>query len=172
MSLLEQLRAELVRFDGKAVSLLSETAARHKANKSFFNDLLTLCADKSPAVADGATWILKAHIDDGGVLTRKETARLVSAAPKTSSWPAQLHICQVIGKLELTASQAQALAKWLKPLLKHERPFLRAWSVDALCAVAVADKALKAIADRALKAAQNDSAASVRARAGNIERNR
>lgn len=170
MGALDALRSELAEFDGKAVSILSEIAAHNSSRASFFDDLIELIPDEEGAISDGATWLIKAHFDDGGALSKSQTDRLVAAAPKTESWQAQLHLCQTIGRCALTPAHAKKLSEWLGPLLSHKRPFLRAWSLDALSALAATDPSLSDRYKTAMAAALNDSAASVRARARNIER--
>ena len=56
-------------------------------------------------------------------------------------------------------------ADWFETLLKNDRPFLRAWSMDALQKLAQQDAELAQRADTALAAAEHDPAASVRVRA-------
>lgn len=150
--------------------MLSELAAQHKSDPSFLNCLIALTADDEENISDGATYILKLHIDDGGALSAQQTKALVKNCGKITSWAAQLHICQVIARLKLSQSQTAALALWLEPLLSHQRPFLRAWSLDSLCALTQTNSAFKQQALDALTAAENDKAASVRARARNISR--
>ena len=169
MSLLDDLRSELSAFDGKAISILSEITARHGDERNFLNNIIKLCGDNEPVIAEGASWILKAHFDAKNSISPKQTAAFVNAAISTQSWATQLHCCQIIGRLNLSKEQAARLAAWLEPLLAHKRPFVRAWSLDALTSLVRADEGLKPRARTALKNAAGDSAASVRARARNIQ---
>lgn len=148
--------------------MLSELAAQHGSDASFLDHIITLANAAEDNISDGATRIIKLHIDDGGELSAQQTKALISNCIKIKSWAAQLHICQIISRLKLSSSQAAALAPWLTPLLSHQRPFLRAWALDALCAIAQTNNTFKQQALDALTAAQNDKAASVRARARNI----
>ena len=170
MALLEQIREQLASYDGRSVSMLSELAARYQGDASYIDAIISLSADAEGNISDGATHMIKLHVDGGGALSGKQTGALVKNCGAVTSWQAQLHICQVIARLTLSASQAAALAPWLKPLLSHRRPFLRAWALDALCAIAQAHDRFKTQALDALTAAENDKAASVRARARHISR--
>ena len=122
VALKDRICAELEEYDGKSPTILSEIAARHGGKRSFLDAVIALCADNDGTVANGATWIVKHHLDEGGALTRKRTEALVAACPSVTDWMAQLHICQSISRLALPPAQARLLAPWLEPLLTHKRP--------------------------------------------------
>lgn len=164
MKTLEQaLRA----FDGKATTILTETRAAFGDSETYLSDLIRLVAHDEPRIGDGATWLIKAHLDHGGRLTPRQTEDLIGHLGIAPSWQSQLHLCQLIRHLEVSALLADACADALMPLLQHDRPFLRAWSMDALQHVASRNPKLAARAAKALAAAESDPAASVRARARN-----
>ncbi len=150
--------------------MLSELAAGHSGDGAFLDAVIALAGDAEPRVSDGATRLVKMHLDEGGALSPARTSALLGACRSVVSWQAQLHLCQSVARLDLSARQAAALAPWLTPLLSHKRPFVRAWALDALCAVARKNVRFKAIALQALRDADQDAAASVRARARNIAR--
>ena len=81
-----------------------------------------------------------------------------------TAWEAQLHLCQIARHLTVSAKDAGRFATWLEGLLAHKRPFLRAWSLDALCRMALQHERYRTRALQALDAASRDSAASVAAR--------
>ncbi|MEM8685761.1 MAG: hypothetical protein AAGF81_00420 [Pseudomonadota bacterium] len=164
-SLLEDLRA----YDGKAVTLLSEAHARHGGAASYLADLVALSAHDELHVSDGATWLLKASLEKGNLLSPSETDALLANLEKIVHWPAQLHVCQMLDALTVPEEAAPPLADWLSGLLKHERPFLRAWSMSALHALAAQHPAFDRQAKSALEAAETDASAAVRVRARNLE---
>ncbi|MEM6625211.1 MAG: hypothetical protein AAF719_00760 [Pseudomonadota bacterium] len=163
------LREALAAFDGKAVSLLSEAAVRFGDDPGYIDQLIHLSADPSAHMSSGSTWLLKAHLDEGGTLDMAHVDALADQLAHIVDWQAQLHICQCIARLQPTQTSSAKFAGWLQPLLTHKRPFLRAWSLDAFCAVARVDLSYMSDAKAALAAAQEDSAASVRARARKIK---
>ncbi|GJL95595.1 MAG: hypothetical protein DHS20C05_20000 [Hyphococcus sp.] len=163
-----KVRDELLAFDGRAISILSQAIARHHDEPEFLDVIISLSADPEDYLADGATWIIKDHLDKGGVLTASQTNKFVSQAIKTESWAANLHVCQSVQHLSVSEKAAKELAPWLGILLEHKRPFLRAWSMDALSAIAKAHPEYEKKAKAAIKAGLEDSAASVRARAKNL----
>lgn len=162
------LREELTAFDGKALTILGEIEARHDQEKGYRNSLSTLASDPEPTIASGATWLIKHYLENGGSLTTYQIDQLLSSTPTLTDWMAQLHLCQSIKYLDLTKDEAVILIPWLDILASHQRPFLRAWSLDALCYIARHHPAFRHNASVALEAAEKDKAASVRARARNI----
>ncbi len=163
-----QLRSRLQAFDGRAISLLSETAADLGTGPHVIDLLIMLTSDPEPNISMGATWLLKAHLDQKNSFTRAQTAALIAVAPDFQPWQAQLHICQMIARMDVAPDEAAPLADWLTKLLTHQRPFLRAWSMDALCSLAAIHPGLAARARAAHKAGTQDPAGSVRSRARNI----
>ncbi len=167
---MRSLEEALKGFDGKATSMLSEIRAAFGDRAAFPSDLVQLAVHGAPQVSDGATWLIKDLLDDGVRLTRSQTEDLVGHLGAISSWQAQLHICQSVRHLETSAELTDACAAWLTPLLNCDRPFLRAWSMDALQHLASRNKDLDGRATAALGAAAEDPAASVRARARNWQK--
>lgn len=159
------LREALKSFDGKAISLLAEARAKFGDRPRFLSELVRLAADDEAQISSGATWLIKDHLDHGDGLTARQTEDLMGSLDAVTSWQAQLHICQSVRRLEMPPHLARACADWLTPLLCSDRPFLRAWSMDALQHLAGQSADLAARAEAALKAAEDDPAASVRARA-------
>ncbi|KWV91951.1 chorismate lyase [Erythrobacter sp. YT30] len=130
---------------------------------------MRLAADAEDNISSAATWLLKSWLEKGGAITTKQTAELCAELPGVTSWQAQLHLCQSIRFLDVTKDAAAAVHRWLVPLLAHDRPFVRAWSLDALASLARQHSHLHAAFAKALEHAEQDEAASVRARARNIK---
>ena len=162
---MKALRDALGNFDGKAVSMLSEIRARHGGRKDFVSALVSLAADDDAPVSDGATWLIKNLLEDDVRLTASQTEALIDGLDAVTTWQAQLHICQSVQYLEVPSTLAGAFTDWLDPLLRSDRPFLRAWSMDALQQLASHNPTFSGRAAAALDAAREDPAASVRARA-------
>ncbi|MDF1778390.1 MAG: hypothetical protein P1V13_20365 [Rhizobiaceae bacterium] len=157
------LERRLQDYDGVAVSILSEARIACRTAAGFQDDLIRLCCDQRPVIADGATWILKAELEAGVQLSAPLIDRLIASLDDVQSWPARLHLCQCIRHFHLSPGQAFALRLWLGPLLNHQRPFLRAWALDGLCHLPNAGQEPEIL--QHLDAMETDPAASVRARA-------
>lgn len=164
---LDGLREELSAYDGRSSTILSEISVKYRRKMGFHSDLITLAFDKVPTISEGATWILKAELEEGCVLPPPDVERLASRLSEVQAWQAQLHICQSIRYLLVPKKSAQSIEKWLKKVLETRRPFLRAWSVDAYCRLhGSSSKKTKFLLDRM----EEDEAASVRARVRNLRR--
>lgn len=162
--LLQALRA----FDGKAISTLTETRARLGGRADFLGELAVLIGSQEGSVSDGATWLIKNCAESGDVPGPAELAAIVARLDAVSTWAAALHLCQTAEFFAFTPDQARDFAEWAARYHEHERPFLRAWSMNALQHAAGCAPDLAPFAEAALLAAEQDKAASVRARARKV----
>jgi len=165
---MRELLEDLREYDGRAMTLLGEVQVRFAAAPGYLMSLADLSSCPEAHVSDGATWLLKAHLENGGTLAPLETNRLLESLPTVTDWAAQLHVCQMLQWLNVGKDQAAPVAAWLEPLTKHERPFLRAWSMSALQALAQQHPSHSENAEAALCRAEGDKAASVKARARQV----
>ncbi len=161
----DQLRTRLADYDGRAVTLLGETEAALGGKAGYLDALIALAGDDEAHVSSGATWLLKSALENGCEFSAVQVAALCESLANIAIWDAQLHVCQSIQYLFISEECAKQLADWLEPLLSHDRPFLRAWSLDALYRVSQQHRGHAAAFASALAVAEQDGAASVRARA-------
>lgn len=164
----EGLRASLADYDGRATTILTEAAARFSTGPAYLDDLVSLLGDPEPLVAEAATWLVKYHLEEGAALSPAQTKAVVDGTGQLSTWGSVLQLCQSVRFLAVAPDDAVRLANWISGHLDHKRPFIRAWSLDALCSLARSHHRLRAEAERALTKAKDDPAASVRARVRNI----
>jgi len=169
---IDALREDLSKFDGKATTFLGEAEAAHCGQEGYIDALIALLSERQGHLASGASWLIKSALERGYDLTAEQVEALIQSLPQLDDWSAQLHICQSLGSLgalgEISCHAAGELADWLTVLLDHERPFLRAWSLDALGALAKNHAEHAAGFNDALVVAISDEAASVRARARHL----
>jgi len=166
----EDLRQELSAFDGKALTVLGEIEARHDTEPGYRNALTSLASAQEPAIACGATWLIKHYLENDGLLTLYQIDQLLSATPAMKDWKAQLHLCQSIRYLDLSDEETIILIPWLDLLMSHPRPFLRAWALDALWRITRQHPVFAHIGIVALEAAEADTAPSVQARLRTIRK--
>ena len=169
-TVIERLCARLADYDGRATTVLGEAEAKLSDETGYCEALIALAAEPFGHVSDGATWLLKSALEFGRTLSGKQIDALCGRLPKVDGWAAQLHLCQSVRFLTLSRRNANDLSEWLEPLRSHPRPFLRAWSLDALAHLA--DQHCDHLAGfrQALAEAESDEAASVRARARNLRK--
>lgn len=165
-----KLKRLLQDFDGVAVSTLSEIRTRHRDAPGFLENFIGLCADPNPNVSSGATWILKAEADDGVTFKSKQIDPLLTSLTEIPNWQGKLHVLQAVGAFELEKKQARILFDWATSIAEHERPFVRAWSINARVVIGMQFKDLLDEALIGLSVAENDPSASVRARSRNIRK--
>lgn len=169
---IDALREHLSEFDGKATTFLGEAEAALGAKEGYMGALIALLAERQGHVASGASWLIKSALERGGDLSAKHVEAIIQNLPQIEDWSAKLHLCQAIRLLgglgEISDNAAGELADWLTALLDHNRPFVRAWSLDALGALAKDHADHAAGFNDALVVAMSDEAPSVRARARHL----
>ncbi|MEM1103872.1 MAG: hypothetical protein AAGH48_07170 [Pseudomonadota bacterium] len=166
---MSDLKQALRAYNGKAVSILSEARVRFGEGDDVLLELAPLIASQDGYISDGATWLLKAYAEDGVAIAPNARAAILKNLGGVASWQAALHLCQTAKFLGFTPAQARAFADWAAAFIDHDRPFLRAWSIDALQHMAALSPNIAPLAEKALKQARDDKAASVRARARKYE---
>jgi len=164
------LEANLLEFDGKAISILSEAIAAHHDSADYLKQVIHFSTDKRPYVADGATWILKFEAENGLRVGSDRLIPLIANLEAIKSWPAQLHLCQAVDAFEFTEKQAEQFYHWAASMHNHERPFNRAWSLHAQVVIAAKFAKFRKSASLALVNSEADVAASVRARVRNLKK--
>ena len=162
---MSELEQALHSYDGRAVSVLSEIRAKFAQNEGFYAQLISLIDSPEGFISDGTTWLIKECVETGAELNEQHVANLVQRLDGISTWPAVLHLCQSARHIDFSSKQAIEFGRWAYNFVSHERPFVRAWSMDALQHVAQSAPPLMPLAGAALSAALEDPAASVRARA-------
>jgi ribosomal protein S18 acetylase RimI-like enzyme len=163
-ALVTRLRERLTAYDGRSPTIASEAAAQCRDAPGFLDAVIGLASDENRMVSEAATWILKDELEAGVRLDRAMTDRLVAGLDRLEAWQAKLHICQVVSHLDVPRTARETLHNWLTPLLDAERPFLRAWALDALCHLPGTR------VDALLRRMAEDRSASVRARVRNLAR--
>jgi len=162
------LREKLSAYDGKATTFLGEAEKALSETNGYLDALIALSAEPEGHFSNAATWLIKSALEKGAALTEVQIETLIEALLRVTDWAAQLHICQSLRFLTVPEHAAESVADWLTGLLASKRPFLRAWSLDALGALAEVHKEYAQSFNAALHRAQCDEAASVRARARNL----
>lgn len=162
------IHLELSRFDGRSKAVLEEIAVGFPPDEETMGHLVSISADPDGAMQSGATWLLRRHLDAGATLTREQTARLIDTLPDVSDGFARLHLCQLMGRLELDDESAARAVTFVERCLESDHTFVRAWAPDAYWRIAREHDVYRPAARSAVEAALSDPKASVRARARKI----
>jgi len=149
---------------------LASFASRYGDDPAYESALIDCVDAEDEAISIASTWLIKHAADGGHRFGAEATSALCVRLDGVSAWESALHLAQSVGAFELSPEFAARLVRWLVPMIGHERPFLRAWSLDGLCKVAARHGRYRARAIEAVDDAGDDSAASVRARVRRLRR--
>ena len=95
-----RLENELKKFDGVAVSLLSEARIKCRDTPDYFDELIRLSFDQRETISAGATWIIKAELEEGGTLKLNQIEKIVALLNNEMPWQSMLHIVSRQTKLD------------------------------------------------------------------------
>lgn len=166
--LTQELNDLIAEFDGKSPSILSEAEVKFSNHINYVDALIMLSGSDLDFVSSGATWLLKSTVEKETPLSPDQVATFIQDIQKITDWSAQLHICQTLHAIPISSESLTTLLNWLRPLTNHKRPFIRAWAISAFCDLAAAHAELFDEASQYLVEANEDPAASVRARVRSI----
>lgn len=145
---MSQLRA----WDGKTIAALK--AVVDDLTVEDYPDLLLACHNEDEVTARAASWVLKAAYERGASIPYP--ADLLSS---DLHWEIALHLLQSVQHVAVDLP-----VEVIRPYLTHQKPIVRAWALDAYVRLGAADAA------EVLRNAADDPAASVRARARNLDK--
>lgn len=137
-------------WDGKRIADLRSVA--DTLTVSDHAALVAACRNDDTKIARAASWVLKAAYEAGADITYP--ADVLSSDPH---WEIALHLLQSIQHTTVDLPP-----ETVKRYLKHEKPMIRAWALDAYVRLGGPDT------EALLAQAATDPAASVRARARNL----
>jgi hypothetical protein len=80
----------------------------------------------------GATWLLRAYLEEGARLSALQVGRLAKALPDLYDGFGRLHVRQVMGAIEVPLRHSEALAGFFRACWQSKNTFLRAWAPDGL----------------------------------------
>ncbi len=160
------LEADIKAWDGKSVDAMERTYARHSKRPSFLAELTSALADES--LQDGATWLLKHHLERKSPLDEARAKEVLRVLPKLKSWVAKLHVLQCLQWMPIPARYKKKLETFLRACLQEENKFVRAWAYSGFCELARQHPEYRLEAQQLCQQAASSEAASVRARIRNI----
>lgn len=164
----DALLQALADFDGKSTAPLEAFAAAQAPDAQLIAALCDFAASDAHDMQAAATLLLKRFAVTGAQLTDEQTASLLRLLMRESAWLCRLHILQIMHTLLVPATLAQQLMDALTSQARDAKAFIRAWSVHGAVAIADQHPACRERACELLAAAEQDQAASVKARVRNL----
>jgi len=160
----DALTQALSDFNGKSTAPLERFAAAYSADADLVAELCDLAASDAGNLQAGATWLLKRFGIKGAQLSAGQSETLLRVLLRDSGWLPHLHVLQMMDTLFVPAALASPLMGALEAQAAGANTFIRAWSVHGAAALADQHPAYRDLALDLLTAADQDDAASVRAR--------
>ncbi len=156
------LRTDLAAWDGKSVDDIEHVYDRYCREPSFVSDILGLATEAT--LQNGATWLLKHHVDASNSLSSDEIVRFYALLPNLTHWESRLHILQCIPHLPVPTEHREAVEAFLRTNMTDEVKFVRAWAYGGYWELARQYPAHRAEAERLCETAMHHEAPSVKAR--------
>jgi len=167
------LRSELAALDcvkdiPRLEALHAELCDDAPRDAALTRKLAELCAVDDDNVQVGASWLLRARVEwlaaAGDAPTPAFATRLAALLPDVRDKWARQHLCQCLPVLTVHADAAASFARFLREAAGDPAKFLRAWGLDGFVRLSWQYPALADEARELLARAEDDEAASVRAR--------
>jgi len=164
------LVAAIESWRGGSVSELKEIEQEFQSCAGYTRFLLE-CMDVSHLEV-GATWLLKSHVESGGLLNAEKRQGMVRRLPCLTSWQSKLHLLQVLSVMDTPRGMSAILGEFIRGCITDENRFVRAWACSAICHLAEQDEDYSREAEDVLVLAESDDSAAVRARVRQLKRKR
>lgn len=165
-----RIQQEIANWDGTSVEVLQAIYDCHGLEAEFGTALVPLL--KEPKLERGASWLLKQHLEAGGVLAAADVKRVFQSLPDLIEWETQLHLLQSLPYLTIGKRDVKQVEVFLRRCLASENKFVRAWAYNGFYELSLQHPQFQAEADQLLEQALEDEAASVKARVRNILKQR
>ncbi len=160
----DALSQALFDFDGKSAGPLERFAAAHNADANLVAELCDFAASADGNLQAAATWLLKRYGVTGAQLSPSQSETLLRLLMQETGWLSRIHVLQMMDTLVVPSSLAAPLMRALAAQAAGANTFIRAWSVHGAAALADQHPAYRDRVLDLLAAAEQDEAASVRAR--------
>jgi len=169
------LQSSLLAWDGKSADDIGQIFQSHKSSKDFTDNLLQLITGSQLAntqdlqnVQKGATWLLKAWLEAGGMLSLKQTNSVYRQLAQLAHWESRLHVLQSLPFLKISKSNKSRLESFLRECLVDSNKFVRAWTYNGWHLLAQQHPEYQEEVEKFLEMAMRDEAPSVKARIRNL----
>lgn len=162
------LKNETAEWDGKSAEGIKAIFSKYHRGDQFADNLIEML--EFPAAQKGASWMLKAFLEDDGWLTAGQTEKLFLTLSNLDHWETDLHILQSLPFLDFGDSTKKELEAFLRQNLKAKNKFVRAWAYNGFYLLGQAFPEFAEEAEALLIDAMATEAPSVKARIRNIKK--
>lgn len=153
------LADEIETWDGKSARMLEALYVSHAPSIA---QLIGFLEDAK--LRTGASWLIKHHLERTQV-SSEEAQMVLDAQRSDADWATVLHLVQAIDLLKLDGLDASHALQVLRSTIRHDAPFVRAWSLSAFARLATTQEQLRDEARETLfEAMQTEEKPSVKAR--------
>lgn len=160
------LQQAITNWNGKSAADIEAVYHSYQAQSSLLPQLIELL--KTPALQDGASWLLKKHLECSGTLAQKQTDALLAMLPQFQQWQTCLHILQSFEYFTVATKNLQTTELFLRRCLADNNKFVRAWAYHGFYHLQRQYPQYSEEVKSFFAMAINDEAASVKARIRNI----
>lgn len=155
-------------WDGKSAEGIKAIFAKYHREDDFADNLITML--EFPAAQKGASWQLKAWLEDGASLSDEQLEQFYAHMPNFKNWETQLHYLQSLPYLSIPESQKEPVRTFLDQCLASKNKFVRAWTYNGYHLLAQQHSEFTEKVDVMLINALESEAPSVKARIRNIKK--
>ncbi len=153
---------DLAAWDGKSAADIRDIYDRHCGEPSFVSEIIQFT--KQPPLQNGATWLLKRHVENAGVLDAAAISEICQLLPNLAHWEARLHVLQCLPFLPVPDTHTKTVETFLRACLIDDAKFVRAWAYSGFYELAVQYPEYRQEAGQLLDNALAREPASVKAR--------
>lgn len=154
---MSSLQIALSKWDQKQAVYITDVYKRFNKEPAFVDDLLSFSIH--PELERGGTWLIKHHLEQGGVLADNQLQQLATISPGLRHWEARLHALQVWAVVDIPLHLSEPVYAFAEVNRQHEKPFVRAWAFESLCKAAVVNaKFRKKVLDNSRLALETEMA--------------
>lgn len=161
-----EIAQRIAAWDGKSSRDISAVYDLHHKDADFANTVIQLVGDTS--FQKGATWLLKAWLEDGNKFTDDQIAQIYGLLLDLTEWESRLHVLQCMPFLPIGREQRRNVELFLRTTLVDTNKFIRAWSYNGFYELASQYPEYTEEVQQFFEMAMRDEAASVKARIRNI----
>ena len=120
----------LIGWDERHTDFLKSIYGRNLHNPLFINKVVEVFFNNS-RLEHSTTWLIKHYIDDKNILTKEQIEVVLRRFGQLTFWGSQLHILQIIPKLQLSKRLLAQIEPTIRKHLKSENKFVKASAYEA-----------------------------------------